>query len=124
MKGLRGLRVLIVEDEPLISMELQDMLQELQCEVVGAAGQIESAVALAKTCDFELAILDVNLSGHRIDPVAEIIAKRGRPIVFSTGYGIDAVPNFVSARVLEKPYQISTLRRALHDASGHDLKSQ
>ena len=118
MKGLRGLRVLIVEDEPLISMELQDLLQDLQCEVVAAAGQLDTAVALAETCDFELALLDVNLAGQRIDPVAEIIAKRGRPIVFLTGYGKDAVPNFVSARVLEKPYAIGTLRRALHEASG------
>jgi DNA-binding NarL/FixJ family response regulator len=116
MKGLRGLRVLIVEDEPLISMELQDMLQDLQCEVVAAAGQLDSAVALAESCDFELAILDVNLAGQRIDPVAEIIAKRGRPIVFLTGYGKDAVPN-VTARILEKPCQIGTLRRALHDAA-------
>jgi DNA-binding NarL/FixJ family response regulator len=118
MKGLRGLRVFIVEDEPLISMELQDMLQDLQCEVVAAAGQLDSAVALAESCDFELAILDVNLAGQRIDPVAEIIARRGRPIVFLTGYGKDAVPNVVTARILEKPCQIGTLRRALHDAAG------
>ena len=118
MKLLRGLRVLIVEDEPLIAMELQDMLQDLQCEVVAAAGQLESAMTLAETCDFELAILDVNLAGQRIDPVADVIAKRGRPILFLTGYGKDAVPSVVSARVLEKPYQIGALRRALHDASG------
>src|SRR4051812_49879923 len=81
-----GRRILVVEDEFLIRMLLEDMLTDLGYELVGVAGRLDEATELAKTKDFDLAILDVNLDGHDVYPVADLIGKRGLPFMFVTGY--------------------------------------
>jgi CheY-like chemotaxis protein len=115
--ALRGVRVLVVEDEPMLSLALQDMLADLGCEVVGAAARLQPALDLARDLTFDVAVLDIDLGGTRIDPVAEAIAGRGLPVVFVTGYGQDAAPRHVSGPVLEKPCEAATLQRALRTAS-------
>jgi CheY-like chemotaxis protein len=80
-------RVLLVEDEYLIRMLLEDMLADLGYGIAAAVGTIAEASELAATGEFNVAILDVNLDGQEIYPVAEILAKRGLPFVFVTGYG-------------------------------------
>jgi CheY-like chemotaxis protein len=114
--ALQGLRVLVVEDEPMLSLALQDMLADLGCEVVGAAGRLESALALAVDRTFDVAVLDINIGGHRIDPVAEAIAARGLPILFVTGYGRAGRPQHVAGPVLDKPYEVGDLARGLTQA--------
>jgi CheY-like chemotaxis protein len=114
--ALRGVRVLVVEDEPLVSLALQDTLADLGCEVVGAAGRLQPALELAQDLMFDVAVLDIDLGGKRIDPVAEAIAARGLPIVFVTGYGRDGAPKHVPAPVLEKPCEAAELQQALQMA--------
>jgi CheY-like chemotaxis protein len=73
----KGLRVFVVEDEPMIRMLIVDMLEELGCRVAAEGGDVEEAAELAQSTDFDLAILDVNLKGKLITPVAELIRRAG-----------------------------------------------
>jgi CheY-like chemotaxis protein len=112
MPSLQGTRVLVVEDEAMLSLSLEDMLHDLGCVVAGTAAKLEDAMAMARTADFDVALLDVNLGGKRVDPVAEAIRERGTPIVYVTGYGKTAASGFV----LEKPHNAADLERALSRA--------
>jgi CheY-like chemotaxis protein len=107
-------RVLVVEDEFLIRMLLEDMLTELGYQVAGVAGRVDEAAALAKTVNCDLAILDVNLDGHDVYPVADVLAKRGLPFVFVTGYGGLGLPEtYRNHPVLQKPFQLEELNKML-----------
>jgi DNA-binding response OmpR family regulator len=104
--SLAGIRVFLVEDEALILFTLQDMLEELGCQVADSALRIDDALAKAADVACDVAILDVNVAGERIDPVAERLAARGVPLVFATGYGRASLPASLSAQVLlPKPYR-------------------
>lgn len=107
-----GLRVLVVEDEPLVLLELQDMLGDLGCVVAGAAATLDAAATLARTLDFDIAVLDMNLGGKLIDPVADIIVARGLPAVFVTGYG-RAFLGGRQGEIVEKPCQAADLQHAI-----------
>jgi DNA-binding response OmpR family regulator len=110
----KGLRVFLVEDEAMIRMMVVDMIEELGHVVAAEAGQIDQALELAQKADFDLAILDVNLKGKLITPVAELIKARGRPIIFATGYGSDGLPEgFRDLPALPKPFQLETLAAAI-----------
>ncbi len=111
-------RILVVEDELMIRMLLQDMLSDLGHTLAGEAGRIEEAMALAKQCEFDVAILDVNLNGQPISPVVEILVERGLPFVFATGYGQRGVPEpYRHTPTLQKPFQSDALARAIEAAS-------
>lgn len=110
-------RVLIVEDEVLIAMMLQDMVADAGLEVEGVANSLNAGIDLANRGDFDLAILDVNLNGEEVYPVAEILQKRGIPFIFSTGYGADGIRSgFDSAPQVLKPFQQNLLVAALKAA--------
>ena len=107
-------RILVVEDEFLIRMLLEEMLSDLGYELAGVAGRVDEAAEMAKKADFDLAILDVNLDGHEVYPVADLIAKRGLPFMFVTGYGGRGLPDAYRARpVLQKPFQLDELNKML-----------
>ena len=107
-------RVLVVEDEYLIRMLLEDMLADLGYEVAAAVGTIAEASEFAANGDFNVAILDVNLDGQEIYPVADILAKRGLPFVFVTGYGEGSLPEPYRGRpALQKPFQAEQLKTTL-----------
>jgi CheY-like chemotaxis protein len=107
-------RILVVEDEYLIRMLLEDMLTDLGHEVSAAVGTLKEASELAENGEFDAAILDVNLDGHEIFPVAEILARRGKPFVFVTGYGESILPDAYRGRpALQKPFQAAQLEKAL-----------
>src|SRR4051812_36415564 len=93
MEELQGLRVLVVEDETLIAMMIEDLLADMGCIVVGAAATIAQALALLADPAFQIdgALLDVNLGGEKVFPVADALAQRAIPFVFATGYGKDAL---------------------------------
>jgi CheY-like chemotaxis protein len=111
-------RILVVEDELMIRMLLQDMLSDLGHTLAGEAGRIEEAMALAKQCEFDVAILDVNLNGQPISPVVEILVERGLPFVFATGYGQRGVPErYRQATTLQKPFQSDALAQAIKAAT-------
>ena len=107
-------RVLVVEDEYLIRMLLEDMLADLGYSVSAAVGTIAEARALAETGEFDVAILDVNLDNEPIYPVADILARRGLPFVFVTGYGEHSLDERYRDRpALQKPFQAEQLQKAL-----------
>jgi CheY-like chemotaxis protein len=117
--AIKGCRVFVVEDESIITMMLQDMLEELECEVAGIASRFAEALDKANTLAFDVAVLDVNLNGQRTFPIAEALAKRNLPFVFATGYGAAAVPEaFRAAPVLQKPFRLADLEQAVRRALG------
>jgi CheY-like chemotaxis protein len=95
-------------------MLLEDMLTDLGYEVAGAVGSIGEAKELATKGGFDAAILDVNLDGEEIFPVADILSERGLPFVFVTGYGEGSLPPAYRGRpALQKPFQADRLKLAL-----------
>jgi CheY-like chemotaxis protein len=111
-------RVLIVEDELMIRMLLEGMLEDLGHTVAGQAGTIEEALALARQADFDVALLDVNLNGKAITPVVAVLAARGLPFVFASGYGQRGVPEeYRDSPALQKPFQAEALAAALQTAT-------
>jgi DNA-binding response OmpR family regulator len=112
-----GGSVFLVEDEVMIRMMVADMLEELGYRVVAEAGEIGEAMKLAQTAEFDIAILDVNVNGKVISPVAELISARKRPFIFATGYGSSGLPEESRDRpALQKPFQLETLARMIDAA--------
>jgi len=112
-----GKRVLVVEDELMIRMLLEDMLGELGYTVAAEAARIDEALEAAQTADFDIAILDVNLNGQPISPVADALVARGMPFVFATGYGERGLPEPYRDRpTLKKPFQMDGLKQMLQSA--------
>jgi CheY-like chemotaxis protein len=111
---LAGLRVLVVEDEMMVSMLIEDMLDDLGCKVVGPASRLDEAMSLAAETDLDCAVLDVNLGGQSIFPLADFLRAKGAPFAFATGYG-DAGLRDVDkgSPVLQKPFRESDLARVL-----------
>ena len=106
--------VFLVEDEVMIRMMVADMLEELGYSVAAEAGEINEAVRLAGSTEFDIAILDVNVNGKVISPVAEVIQGLGRPFIFATGYGAQGLPEeFRNRPTLQKPFQMETLAQVL-----------
>lgn len=111
---VRRLSVILVEDETLIRMMIAGMIDELGHCVVAEAANIDDALKLARTAVFHIAVLDINVAGDRIEPVAEIINGRRLPFVFASGYGAAGVPQrFRDRPVLQKPFLIARLREAI-----------
>jgi CheY-like chemotaxis protein len=101
-----GLRVLLVEDENLVAVLLEDMLAELGHSVVGPVARLKTALEMAQHEAIDFAILDVNINGEQAYPVAEALAARGIPFVFSTGYGERGLPpQYRGHPTLPKPFQ-------------------
>src|SRR5436305_12924447 len=90
---LAGLRVLVVEDEMMVSMLIEDMLSDLGCTVVGPASRLDEAMELARADGLDCAVLDVNLGGQPIFPLADLLRQQRRPFAFATGYGDAGLPD-------------------------------
>jgi CheY-like chemotaxis protein len=111
----KDLRVFLVEDEVIIRMMVADMLEELGHAVAAEAGQLNQALELAQSSEFDLAILDVNLNGKVITPVADLIKTRRLPFMFATGYGTAGVPEVFRDRpTLQKPFELNALAAAIN----------
>ncbi len=111
----RSKRVLIVEDELMIRMLLEDMLSELGYAVAASATRLDQALDAVGSTEFDIAILDVNLEGQASSPVADVLAARGLPFFFITGYGQHGLPEHYRNRPrLKKPFQLENLRDMLH----------
>ncbi|MBY0611432.1 MAG: response regulator [Beijerinckiaceae bacterium] len=111
---LTGLRVLVVEDEPIVAMLIEDTLGELGCIVADIAARFEDAMRMAASLDFDVAVLDVNLGGQQTYPVAERLSERKIPFAFATGYGASGLsPEFRHVPILAKPFQLSDLAGVL-----------
>jgi CheY-like chemotaxis protein len=111
-----GLRLMVAEDEFHVLLLVEDLLESLGCEVTDRASNLAQAVACARTCEADAALLDINLAGERIYPAAEILRARHIPLVFATGYGTHGVePAWRDCAILQKPFLIQQLERALVD---------
>lgn len=107
---LTGRRMLIVEDEMLVLMQIEMTLNELGCSAICASAKVTEALALLAKQPFDAAILDVNLGGEKSYPVADALAQRGIPFVFSTGYSNHGDRADLEDRpVLRKPYTRAAL---------------
>lgn len=117
---LAGRRMLVVEDEPLIAMLLEDMLGDLDITIAGVAESVQTALELVDATEgLDAAILDMNLRGRSVEPVAEKLAERGIPFVFASGYGADALTDkHAGAPVLPKPFRRDALEDALRKVFG------
>jgi len=103
-------RVLVVEDEVLVAWLLEDMLADLGCAVVGPATSVNQALAMIDAEAIDVAVLDVNLNGQLSYPIADALAARGVPFVFSTGYDKDRMlDGYKTFPVLQKPFHQSEL---------------
>jgi chemotaxis family two-component system sensor kinase Cph1 len=104
-------RLLIVEDSFLVLMTVEGMCEDMGWKVVGPATRLDEALRLARTVDFDAALLDINLDGEMSWEVAEVLTARGIPFMFSTGYDHTTIlpPHFAQADVITKPYLVDDL---------------
>jgi DNA-binding response OmpR family regulator len=109
--------ILIVEDEPLIAMMLEDFLDSLGHTVSATCDSVSEALNHADKGDFDLAILDVNLKGENVWPVASRLREKGIPFVIATGGHVDPPPpEFAAVPMIEKPYTVDRVTPALDAA--------
>lgn len=114
--SIAGARLLIVEDEALVALMVEDMLADLGCVVVDVAGTVSRGVTLVTDPGLAIdgAILDVNLGGEKVYPVAEALAAKGVPFIFATGYGLAGIAeSFAHVPALAKPYDLRALEEGL-----------
>ncbi len=113
---LSGVRILVVEDEYLVASLIQDILEHAGCEVAGPIPRLAEAVDAAESDPCDAAILDVNLGGDRVFPVAEVLSRRHIPFVFVTGYGTYSLPDEHHGRpAIRKPFRSEQLLTAVSD---------
>jgi len=119
-QAFAGRRVLIVEDESLVAMLLETILEDMGCVPVGPAATVDEGLQLvADPTPIDAALLDVNVAGRQVFPIAEALKARGVPFVFSTGYGEGGLPDeWRGQPTLQKPFTESAVRDALMKAMG------
>ncbi|PIC01836.1 HWE histidine kinase domain-containing protein [Caulobacter sp. X] len=115
--AIAGLKVLIVEDSLLLALELEAGLEDAGVEVVGCAAELGEALSMVEK-DFDVAVLDADLNGQSVAPVAEILRSMGRPFVFATGYADKAAPMGFDAPIVRKPYNVHQIARAVAGVTG------
>jgi PAS domain S-box-containing protein len=102
---LTGKRLIVIDDEPLIAMDLESILTGAGCDVIGIASTLAQAKTLVANADCDAALVDVNLSGHSVDELAATLAKRSIPFAFVSGHGREALPRgFQDAVLVRKPF--------------------
>lgn len=121
-----GLRVFAVEDESIVAMQLEDILADLGCDLVELAMRLPRALRrLDEQPAIDAAVLDVNIAGEKIYPVAERLRAAGVPIVFATGYGRDGLlPEWQTFTVIQKPYTEAQIAEALCTVLRADARPQ
>ena len=115
MNTISGLNVLLVEDEFLIALDAEEMLREFGAASVTVASTFEDAQKVIAEGQFDLAVLDVNLNGRKSFPLAEMLLKKGTPVVFGTGYNLLArqMDGYDVGVCVTKPYTASSLRKGV-----------
>ncbi len=118
--SLTGLRILIVEDDALVALNLQEFVESLGCTVVGPTGRLSEALAILETQEIDGAMLDINLHGEMVYPLAERLAEREIPILFCSGYAFTSAvpPRFAHYPQIAKPCAEHTVKSAMIKAFG------
>ena len=112
--ALRGLRILVVEDEMMIAMLLEDALNDLGCVVIGPVGRLPEAIRLAESAVIDCALLDLNVDGDEVYPAAEKLAERDIPFAFITGYRASHLKEpYRDQPILQKPFTVPKLEQVL-----------
>ena len=107
-------RVLVVEDEPLIGMDLEDAVEGLGHEVVGPIAELSEALVVATTAALGCAIIDINIRGGHAYPVADMLRKRGLPLLLLSSYGAPSLPGRLREEArLAKPFTSAQLDMAI-----------
>lgn len=107
-------RILIVEDDSLVAMMLRGILEQMDCAIVGPAARVERALKLVEETAIDGAVLDVNIAGTPVYPVADALSARGVPFIFLTAYGSPVLPErYRDCRTLTKPIIETRLRAAV-----------
>jgi len=110
-------RILVVEDEALIAMLVESLLADRGYAIAGPASRVAAALTLAENETLDAAVLDVNIAGEPVFPVADMLTRRGVPVVFLTGYGRLGLPqHFRDYAVVEKPIDPEKLLAAVDAA--------
>ena len=111
-------RVLVVEDSFLILVALEMLLEQHGIDIVGPASTVAEALALAETGAADIALLDVNLHGDMVFPVADRLIQHGIPIIFTTGYTAKEVlpPRYAGIPTIQKPYEGAALMALVEEA--------
>ncbi|HYC75544.1 response regulator [Brevundimonas sp.] len=119
-QAFAGRRVLVVEDESLVAMLLETILEDMGCVPVGPAATVDEGLQMANDGEpIDAALLDVNVAGRQVFPIAEALRARGVPFVFSTGYGEGGLPDeWRGLPTLQKPFTEAAVRDALMKAMG------
>lgn len=127
---LAGKRVLVVEDEAAVALLIEAMLEDLGCAVVDSVATVEDGLAAVQAGGFDVALLDVNLAGQRVDPVVQALRNAGLPFAFASGYGAagSAAEGGADEPVIAKPFRIADLGAVLRkvltrdgtDVPGHE----
>ena len=119
-QAFAGRRVLIVEDESLVAMLLETILEDMGCVAVGPAATVDEGLRMVSEEEVvDAALLDVNVAGKQVFPIAEALKARGVPFVFSTGYGEGGLPDeWRGQATLQKPFTEAAVRDALMKAMG------
>jgi DNA-binding response OmpR family regulator len=117
-----GLKVLLVEDETLISFLVEDMLQELGCTAVWHASGLSQARSIVAERRPDVAVLDVNLGGQLVYPLVAELEAEGIPLLFATGYGRTGLPETLTRHpVVQKPFALEALAAAIASVLRTDL---
>ena len=108
---LKYRRVLVVEDEALVAMALCETLNELGYKVIGPFSRISEAIGALRTNDIDAAVLDINLGGEMVYPLADVLADARIPFAFVTGYGAEEIKHrYDRIPILQKPIETDALK--------------
>lgn len=114
---LKGHRILVVEDNFVMALDLSLMVEDLGGAVVGPVGRLDEGMALAQSSALDGAILDVNLDGARTFPLADVLLAADVPVIFATGYDMKMLPDrFAQTPKLAKPFNVRSVERAIREA--------
>ena len=121
--ALQGRRVLVIEDESLVAMLLETILEDMGCVVIGPESNIDDGLITANgAASLDAALLDVNVAGREVFPIADALRARGVPFVFSTGYGEAGLPEHWRGHpTIQKPFTEGAIRDALLKAMNISL---
>ena len=112
MSNLRGMRILLVEDEEIVATLVEDMFESLGCTIAGRAATIRQAMEFIEQGGFEFALLDLNIAGEKVEGVAEALESLDIPVAFASGYGRAGLSSrFRSHPSIRKPFVLTSLKQ-------------